>query len=173
MNKQEINGLMLKIAGGDNAAFEQLYNKTKRGVFAFAYSYLRNYADAEDILQETFITVKQKAYMYSAGTNAGAWLFQIVKNLCIDELRKQKLRREKNEQFNAVPNAEPDLSELDFLISCLNDNEKEIVILHVLWGYKHREIAKLKNLPLGTVTWQYNAAIKKLRVHNQKIGKED
>lgn len=94
MNKREMDTLMKKVAEGDNDAFAQLYGAAARGVLAFAYSYLRNYADAEDVTEEVFFTVKKKAYLYRAGTDARAWLFQIAKNLSLDELRRRKRRAE-------------------------------------------------------------------------------
>ena len=45
----------------------------------------------------------------------------------------------------------------------LSAEEKEIVLLHAVWDYKHREIAKMLSLPLGTVTWKYKKALKKLK----------
>ena len=48
MNKQGLDVLMKKVADGDNEAFARLYDEVKKGVFAFAYSYLRCAADAED-----------------------------------------------------------------------------------------------------------------------------
>ena len=63
MNKREMDTLMKKVAEGDNDAFAQLYGAAARGVLAFAYSYLRNYADAEDVTEEVFFTVKKKAYL--------------------------------------------------------------------------------------------------------------
>lgn len=63
---------------------------------------------------------------------------------------------------------EPNLPYLDELTATLTEEEREIVIMHAVWGYKHKEIAKEKGLPLGTVTWKYNEAIKKLRKEIEK-----
>ena len=90
MDKRQIDELMTKVAAGDNGAFLRLYEETRRGVYAFAYSYLGNRADAEDIAQEVYLSVKRKAYLYRPGTDARAWLFQVAKNLCLDELRRRK-----------------------------------------------------------------------------------
>ncbi len=168
MEKKELDALMQKVACGDEKAFEILYQKTARGVFAFAYSYLRQFADAEDATQEAFIIVKQKAYSYRAGTDVRAWLFQIVKNLCLDELRKRKLRAEKEGEILQEPYAEPRLPYLDELTKNLSEKEREIVLLHAVWGYKHREIAQMKDLPLGTVTWIYKRALEKLKKQHEK-----
>ena len=127
-----------------------------------ACSYLRCAADAEDVTEEVFFAVKRKAYLYRPGTDARAWIFQIAKNLSLDELRRRKRRAEPLEEAGepAVP---PRLPALDLLTKCLDETEREIVLLHAVWGYKHREIAQMKGMPLGTVTWKYNAALEKLR----------
>ena len=161
MDEKTWDNLMNEVACGSERAFEQLYEGLKRGVFSLAYSYLRSYADAEDALQETFLTVKRKAGTYKAGTNARAWIFQIAKNIALDELRKRKRRGEG--ELLKEEGVEPRLPYLDDLTKNLTAEEKEIVIMHAVWGYKHKEIAEEKGLPLGTVTWKYNEAIKKLR----------
>ena len=163
MEKKEIDRYLQRVATGDGAAFETLYEKMQRGVFAFAYTYLGNYADAEDAVQETFLTVKRKANLYRAGTDGRAWIFQIAKNYCLDELRKRKLRLERGEEHFAEPYEEPRLPLLSEMVKELDDDEKEIVILHAVWDYKHREIAEMLEIPLGTVTWKYKRAIEKLK----------
>lgn len=163
MDKKHIDALMTKVAEGDNRAFERLYEETRRGVYAFAYSYLGNPADAEDATEEVYFTVKRKACLYRPGTDARAWLFQIAKNLSLDELRRRKQRPESLEGLSSDPSAPPKLPALDLMTAALNESEKEIVLLHAVWGYKHREIAKMTGLPLGTVTWKYKSATEKLR----------
>ena len=175
MEKEILDGLMAGVQSGDNAAFEKLYETTKRGVFAFAYSYVGNGADAEDLMQETFLTVKRKAAQYVLGTDARAWLFQIVKNLCLDELRKRKRRAD--EAFETVGDGASAkiiggakvedrvgaFPALDAVKRILKDEDAEIFLLHAVWEYKHREIAEMKNLPLGTVTWKYKTAVERLQ----------
>ena len=73
MYERRLDNLMKEVTQGSERAFEELYEGMKRGVFALAYSYLRNYEDAEDVLQQTFLTVKRKAYLYRVGTDARAW----------------------------------------------------------------------------------------------------
>ena len=75
MYERRLDNLMKEVTQGSERAFEELYEGMKRGVFALAYSYLRNYEDAEDVLQQTFLTVKRKAYLYRVGTDARAWIF--------------------------------------------------------------------------------------------------
>ena len=61
-------------------------------------------------------------------------------------------------------------SALDYLLGALTEEEREIVVLHVFWGYKHREIAERLSLPLGTVTWKYSTALKKLEKYEEEQG---
>ncbi len=163
MEKRQIDELMTKVAAGDNNAFARLYEETKRGVYAFAYSYLGNAADAEDVTEEVYFSVKRKAGLYRPGTDARAWLFQIAKNLALDELRKRKRRPDPIDSLKKEPSAQPRLPALDLMTRSLSPEEKEIVLLHAVWNYKHREIAKMLGIPLGTVTWKYKTAMEKLR----------
>ncbi len=166
MYERRLDNLMKEVTQGSERAFEELYEDMKRGVFALAYSYLRNYEDAEDVLQQTFLTVKRKAYLYRVGTNARAWIFQIAKNAALDELRKRKQRKEG--ELLREEGVETPVVFLDELTARLSEEEREIVIMHAVWGYKHKEIAEEKGLPLGTVTWKYNEAIKKLRKEQEE-----
>ena len=52
---------------------------------------------------------------------------------------------------------------MDIMRRCLNEDEIQIVTLHVLWGYKHREISRQLGIPLGTVTSKYKRSIEKMR----------
>ena len=166
MYERRLDNLMKEVTQGSERAFEELYEGMKRGVFALAYSYLRNYEDAEDVLQQTFLTVKRKAYLYRVGTDARAWIFQIAKNAALDELRKRKQRKEG--ELLREEGVETPVVFLDELTARLSEEEREIVIMHAVWGYKHKEIAEEKGLPLGTVTWKYNEAIKKLRKEQEE-----
>ena len=163
MDKGQLDNYMRRVTRGDERAFEALYEGMKRGVFAFAYTYLGNRADAEDATSETFLRVKRRADSYRLGTDVRAWVFQIAKNQSLDMLRRRK-------QYGAVGldevsevGVEQAFPLLDDMTACLSPEEKDIVILHAVWEYKHKEIAKMLSLPLGTVTWKYNEALKKLR----------
>lgn len=126
---------------------------------------MKNYADAEDVTQEVFLAVKRKAFQYIPGTDARAWIFQIAKNLSRDELRRRKRRADPLDGVSEIEFAvEPRLPLLNQMTNVLDESEREIVILHAIWQYKHREIAEILSLPLGTVTWKYKAALAKLRV---------
>ena len=164
LQKRKLDALMKRVIEGDNDAFCLLYEATAKGIFAFAYSYLGKREDAEDVTQETFFAAKRKAHLYRPGTDVRAWLFQIAKNLSLDELRKKNNSAAPlGDALENTLSVKPQLTELDALTACLDEAEREIVLLHAVWQYKHREIAELTGTPLGTVTWKYKKALAKLR----------
>ena len=161
MNGTETDKLLAKIAKGDNLAFEQLYIKTRNGVYAFLYSYLKNAQDTEDAMQTVYLKVKMNISSYKIGTNGRAWLLQIAKNYAITFLQKRNKAIMEERQKNPDSLSKGEIT--DLMKRCLGEEETQIVTLHVLWGYKHREISAQLNLPLGTVTSKYKRAIEKMR----------
>lgn len=162
MGARGLDALLVRIANGDNAAFEEFYIKTKRGVYAFLHTYFHNAADTEDAMQSVYLNVKKGIANYRAGSNGRAWLLQIAKNLALNELKKRK--REIVTAEIELPVAEyTGISVTDIMERVLTEEEQRIVALHVLWGYKHREIADILGCPTGTVTSKYKRAIEKLR----------
>lgn len=79
MNKREMDTLMKKVAEGDNDAFARLYGAAARGVLAFAYSYLRNYADAEDVTEEVFSPSRKKRISIGRAPTRGLGFFRLPK----------------------------------------------------------------------------------------------
>ena len=153
---------------GDNKAFEFIYNETKRAVFYCAFSILKDKSLAEDIMHNTYIKVKQYCSSYQKGTKPLAWITTIARNLSINEHNKRK--REiytdfsENNQHGEYTISDNKLI-LESAFKHLKERERQIVIMHVLGGLKHRELAEIFNMPLGTVLFKYNASLKKLRKH--------
>ena len=161
MDKKYIDTLLCKISNGDNVAFEELYAKTRKGVFSFLYSYLENYHDTEDAMQTVYLRIKRSIHSYNHGSNGSAWILQIAKNYALTELKRNKPSLD----LEAIPEAsyEFEYNITDIMKKVLNEDEQRIITLHVLWNYKHREIAQLLGMPTGTVTSKYKRAIEKLR----------
>lgn len=151
---------------GDEGAFEYIYNYAKNAVFYCAYSILKDRGLAEDIMQNTFIKVRQYVYSYQKGTKPLAWITTIARNLSINEHNRRK--REIYTDFTdynskASYTMSDDKLVLDAAFKHLKERDRQIVIMHVLGGLKHRELAEIFNMPLGTVLFKYNSALKKLR----------
>ncbi len=148
------------------SAFDALYEQTKGTVFYIALSVLRERSLAEDAMQSCFLKVLRFAGRYKEGTNAAAWIGRIAKNEALD--LKRRRRREHSVDAGESEYLFPtyDIDESSQLITLarkvLKDGEFAVVML-VAQGYKRREIAAMLALPVPTVTWKYNQAIKKLR----------
>ena len=107
-------------------------------------------------------SIKLNISKYKKGTNGRAWILQIAKNLALDTLRKRY--RTDNIDDVVIPYEDQPMGEIsDVMKKTLSLEEERIVTLHVLWGYKHREIAQILEIPVGTVTSKYKRAIKKMQ----------
>ena len=144
---------MLDLKAGDVDALGTIYDLTSRGVFTFVLPIIKDYAAAEDIMQQTYIQVFEKIGNYDYHTSARNWILTIAKNLAINEFNKNK----KVINFDYAE---------DGLIP--DEEEFKIVMMYTVGEYKHREIAELLNLPLGTVTWKYKNSLNKIRTELEK-----
>lgn len=162
MREQKTDYLIRQVAVGNMDAAAQLYEQVKKGVYAFVYPYFNNRWDTEDCLQSAFLKICRNAQSYKPHTDARAWIFQIAKNTALDMLR-QKSREKVTDTLPERSSGLQDGTVFDAMQRVLSEEENRIVVLHVLWGYKHREIAALLNCPVGTVTSKYKRAAEKLR----------
>ena len=158
-----------RIAEGDKQALAHFYEQTRSAVFAYALAMVKNPHDAEDVAQQTYLRIWKAAGSYRPQGKPMAWLTVTVHRLALDFLRGQKhLTDLPEEDWNAVPAEQGSISEEDRLtlqavMQRLNDQEREIVVLHAVVGFRHREIASQMKLPLSTVLSKYNRALKKLK----------
>jgi RNA polymerase sigma-70 factor (ECF subfamily) len=86
--------LIREAQAGDAAAFEQLVRAYDQSVLRLALNLLRSAEDANDIYQETFLRVFKNLNSFRFDCSFHTWLYRIVTNLCLDHLRKRKVRRE-------------------------------------------------------------------------------
>ena len=173
MKRDELGQLVERLRAGDGSAFDRIYALTNRAVY-FAILYIvHDKMYAEDLLQETYIRALRALDGYHAGTNFPAWLTTIGKNLAFNH--RKRAAREISTDFDAEPwkygVRETELPYLfDLAAKILREDEYEIVMLCQVAGYKRREVSAMLGLPVGTVTWKNNEALKKLKRHLQKEG---
>jgi RNA polymerase sigma-70 factor (ECF subfamily) len=87
---------------GDQEAFERLVRVYDRGVLRLAMNLLRSPEDAYDVYQEAFLRVYKNLGSFRFDCSFGTWLYRIVTNLCLDYLRKRKIRREEQSVVETV-----------------------------------------------------------------------
>ncbi len=84
--------LMLDFKSGDQAAFQQLFDKYKQRVISYCFRYCGHPAVAEELAQETFLRVYKAAPRYKPKARFSTWLFKIAANVCLNEIRKPLYR---------------------------------------------------------------------------------
>ena len=148
---------------------KELYENMKKDIYTFLVMFCKDKYTAEDAVQETFITIYEKSGSYRMYKNPRAWIFTIAKNKAISIIRENNRAANLDtfendiEDTAQIENIILDKIHADMLLSILSQTDKKIVVLHAVYGFKHREIAELMNLPLGTVTWRYKQSIDKMR----------
>jgi RNA polymerase sigma-70 factor (ECF subfamily) len=169
----ELDHWIRAIAGGDTDALASLYQETSPSVYAYALSALKNSHDAEDVLHDCYLRVWTAASSYRPSGKPMAWILTIAKNLCLKQLRSRGRTETWPEEDwkNALGAAEMTADDKLVLRQCmevLSDTERQIVVLHAVSGFKHREIAACLELPLATVLSKYHRAIKKMKTNLEK-----
>ncbi|MBQ6389534.1 MAG: RNA polymerase sigma factor [Mogibacterium sp.] len=165
------------MASNDGAAFRELYQQTSGVVYGFAMSILRNKHDAEDVMHDAFIRIYMGAAAYKPSGNPMAWILTIVRNLCLNKIRSGKVCEDLSEYDDlASPSDDTDAvidrMVLESAMSILDAEERQIIVLHAMTGFKHREIAEILDLPIGTILSKYNRAMKKMRKEMESKGVE-
>lgn len=171
-NKLTIDeSLFERIAEDDMAAFEQLYRITEKSVYAFVLSILKNHDDALDVVQDTYLKIRGAAHLYKPMGKPMAWIFTIARNLSISRLRLIKrsdnvnmVDMENNISFSYMTNYDDKLV-MQATFNILNDQERQIIMLHAVSGLAHHEIANSLGIPLSTELSKYHRGLKKLKKH--------
>ncbi|MFH0993388.1 MAG: RNA polymerase sigma factor [bacterium] len=166
----DFDGRLELLRHRDEAAFQEVYDQTKRGVFAVIVAIVKDRGDAEDLMQETYMKMLAHLDQYEPGRNFNAWIVQIAKNLAFDHYRKnhQTVPVDPQEQsflFDRAASHEPSSHDLETLVKPLDQEERQIVLLHIVANTKFKDIAGIVDKPLGTVLWLYNRALKKMQKH--------
>ena len=135
---------------------------------------LKNAQDAQDALHDCFVSIHAAAPGYRGRGKAMAWILTIARNHCLHRLRERSRRADSPpEDWEALLEAREDMPPEDRLLirqcmTLLTDEERNILLLHAVAGFKHREIAGMLSRPVSTVLSKYHRALKKLREQWQK-----
>lgn len=151
-------------AQGDRDALQQLYHAAAPAVYAYALSLLKNRYDAEDVLQDCFVTLRTTQSYRSQGKPM-AWIMTVTRNLCLKKLQdaSRTAAAAEEDRFIAVTADPEDRLVIESCMKVLSDEERQIVILHAVAGFTHRQIGSHLNLKTATVLTKYHRAIRKLR----------
>lgn len=159
---------LIKEINTNDLAFSEFYKITRVQLYGYILSIVKNIPDAQDILQSTYIKIYDNIDKYTSKNKPMAWIFTIARNLAYETIRKSKRTVHSFDDWEKYLVDYQDINIEDRLLvsSCLaklKDKEKQIIILHAVSGFKHKEIAELLDINLSTALSKYNRALKKLK----------
>jgi RNA polymerase sigma-70 factor (ECF subfamily) len=179
---------MLRYQRGDSSAFAFLVRRHKAPLYNFVLRHLRSQAAAEDITQEAFLRVVQRASDFKHEARFSTWLYTIARNLCIDHSRKMKLRRHPSLDaptetsdgsrtlLEVVPSSstESDVERaaewtamrrsIVAAVEALPDDQREVFLLREVANLPFKEIAEVTGTPENTVKSRMRYALERLRM---------
>jgi RNA polymerase sigma-70 factor (ECF subfamily) len=170
--------LMKEISRNNSQAFERLYKDIAHVIYGYSLSIVKDQYDAEDVLQEVFITIYKKIDSYKYQGKAMAWIMTITRNASLMKLRKRTSNQDIDSQFDLsssidIEHEVENKEVVRRVVKVLNNEEKEILYLHLTYGLKHKDIADILDLPLSTVLSKYRRSLIKLRKELEVIGYEE
>ena len=177
--------LMIRFQQGDRTAFAALVRRHKTPLFNFALRQIRLKQTAEDIVQEAFVRVVQNAADFKHEARFTTWLYTIARNLCIDHLRKQVLR--KHPSLDATQSHEeggPTLGEhtadaranvereatagelrvrITSAVETLPDDQREVFLMREVSNLPFKDIAEITGVSENTVKSRMRYALERLQ----------
>ena len=178
--------LIRRFQEGDLYAFDLIVRRYKDQLLNFAYRFLGNFEEAEDVVQETFLRLYRNKKAYRQIAKFSTWLYTITSNLAKTELRKRKRRKlvsisemgyeEKEyeiEDHGADTERDVDSSIKEKLIQLaiqeLSPRFREVIVLRDVQELSYEEVGDILNIPLGTVKSRVNRARLKLQSKLQHV----
>ncbi|WP_191859215.1 RNA polymerase sigma factor [Hanstruepera ponticola] len=146
-----------KCKANDRKAQMQLYSQYCNGMYIVAKRFIKNDAQAEDVVQDAFIKAFTKLHQYHAEVTFGAWLKRIVINTSIDTLKanKQRLVELEEVHLKVVDTSDDDkwlvddavtIEEIKEAINSLSEKYRYVVMLYLIEGYDHQEISEILDI---------------------------
>jgi RNA polymerase sigma-70 factor, ECF subfamily len=171
--RAEDMALVERCRSGDLAAFEELYRAHAGKLFSVACRMVGNPADAEDLLQEIFLSAHRKLDGFRGDSALGTWLYRLATNHCLDHLRSRAARM--NQVTDALDDepgqaagrtlAEQTVTKMDLerALARLPEGCRAAFVLHDVQGLEHREVAEVLGVAEGTSKSQVHKARQRLR----------
>ncbi|MCI7042311.1 MAG: RNA polymerase sigma factor [Lachnospiraceae bacterium] len=185
MNDQQFEQAVARMVQGDKTGLKEIYEAYIGYIYRIVYEVLQNRENAEDVTSDFFIRLWDKADQFKPGGGHKGYLATMARNMAIDYIRKHRREEltammqdikagpEEEEQTKKQFYKEETGSEVEESVirdmtvkealETLKPSERQVVSLKVLGEMTFKEIARTMGIPMGTVTWKYQNAIKKLR----------
>jgi RNA polymerase sigma-70 factor (ECF subfamily) len=170
--------LLRRIAARDRDALGQFYDDAARPLFSLAYRMLGNTEESEEVIQDAFLQIWNKAEKFDAAKgHAFHWALSITRNLCIDRLRARQRRarvivaldsdQDSAPAVQVIPTEAPmdhtEVTAIRAAVGALPQEQREAIEMAFFSGLTHPEIASALQEPLGTVKARIRRGMLKLR----------
>ncbi len=169
--------LIARCQTGDKLAFEELLGNYERLIYNLTFRYFGNHHDASDLGQEAMLRIFHKISEFNGNSSFKTWLYRVVSNLCLDELRRRKRQngsldelKEQGYEPAAIfhnPADEAEQTERSELIQevllMLSEEHRAIIILKDIEGLDYNTIARILKCNVGTVKSRLNRARESFR----------
>jgi RNA polymerase sigma factor (sigma-70 family) len=150
-----LNQLIENCKINDTKAQSELYKLFSSKLFSVCLKYSRNYAEAEDNLQDAFLTIFKKIEQYKNKGSFEGWIKRITINTVLQQYRNEKVFDIINE--NIIEDVDIEVDEdalsIDYLLKIIQelpDRYRLVFNLYVLDGYSHKDIAEMLDINIGT-----------------------
>jgi RNA polymerase sigma factor (sigma-70 family) len=180
--KKDVTKFVIQAQAGDINAFEKLVETFQDAIFGAAWTVVRNFHDAEDIAQETFVLAYQKLPRLREPEKFPGWLRQLTRTACNRFLRSRKADQKDISDIKNIPS---DLSGPDAVvegkelkenilkeISALSEKNRLVTTLYFINGYSHNEIGSFLEVPVSTVKSRLHESRKQLQGRLMKMAKD-
>ena len=171
--------LILNCKKQDLKAQEELYKKFSGILFSVCLKYSRDYHEAEDNLQDAFITILSRIEQFKGKGSFEGWMKRITVNTVLQKYRKQKVYNLSNEEQieeEGEVELEASVIPLDFLLKIvqeLPDRYRLVFTMYVLDGYPHKEISEEMGITVGTSKSNLARARKILKTKIEAFSKQE
>lgn len=167
--------LLIRIAAGDETALGAFHRQYVNLVFSMSLHVLHDWATAEEVTQDVFLTIWHKVMLYDpARGSVTSWLLTITRRRAIDYQRRQARLPVRIDQLalSQQPHAHLELPNLDLqgALAHLPSDQQQCVNLVYFRGFTHHEVAEQLHIPLGTVKSRIRLALGRLRLALVQFG---
>jgi len=170
--------VMARFQEGDARAFEVIFDRHAAVAFSLAYRICGRRAIAEDIVQESFLSLWRSSARYDPSRGSvRSWILSTVHNRAIDSFRKERLTTDRNvgdeglaERLPAPQRTEAEIERRDdarqvrAALTTLPEEQRRVIELAYFGGFSHTQIAELLGLPAGTVKGRMRLGLTKMRL---------
>jgi len=176
---KDLHMLLSEVADGNMDAFGELYDALSSRILSYARIITRNKELAEDITHDVFLQIYRHAMRIAQVSKPAAYIMSATRNCSYNMLKRESHFTALNDGDFGIKVTESLHEGLLFeeVFNMLPINQRETVYLHLICGYKHKEIADIQNVPLVTVKWRYGKALSSLKKYfmeyESKEGKFD